>query len=225
VFDRTQLLAILDLAHEEDRSPIHLAAKITNALVRRGYLDARVTPELLGAIGDAQRALVFHIDEGHRNLDVFDCVGNPACNTYPDRLFYLGGVDSNRGFYPGQMLPQDAIDQVVEALETTGEDISRAAPRGGNVYINPRIELRAPIWKFIGAVLFLDAGNAWRDRGLFLRDREGNFAPLRLRYALGTGVSFETPVGPIAFDFGFNLSRYEAVNEPPFAFYFQLGRF
>ncbi|MEO7093696.1 MAG: BamA/TamA family outer membrane protein, partial [Polyangiales bacterium] len=173
------------------------------------------------------------------NFNVFSCASNPdrivgaqtyrTCDTYPDRLFYLGGVDSNRGFLPGQMLPQDAIDEVRERLgglsAADSADAVIFTPRGGNVFINPRIELRVPAFKWGGFVIFLDAANSWRDKGKFLRDRDGKFAPWRLRYSVGPGLSIDTPVGPIALDFGFNLSRYEVFNEPPFAFNFSIGRF
>jgi outer membrane protein insertion porin family len=148
------------------------------------------------------------------------------CDTYPDRRFYLGGVDSNRGFLPGQMLAQDVIDDI--RGNTSDPNIESAvigAPRGGNVFINPRIELRVPAFKWGGFVIFLDAANTWADKSRFLRDRDGRFAPWRLRYSIGPGLSIDTPVGPIALDLGFNLSRYELFNEPPVAFNFSIGRF
>ncbi|GAC1542685.1 MAG: hypothetical protein NVS3B10_07050 [Polyangiales bacterium] len=164
---------------------------------------------------------------GGGNFNVLNCASNPDCDIYPDRLFYLGGVDSNRGFLFGQMLPQDSIDQLIaQNPDTTGgQDLSRFASRGGTVYINPRIELRVPAWKWGGFVIFLDAANSWRDKTKFLRDASGRFAPWRLRYAVGPGLSIDTPVGPIALDFGFNLTRYDAFNEPLLAFHFSIGRF
>jgi outer membrane protein insertion porin family len=149
-----------------------------------------------------------------------------TCDTYPDRRFYLGGVDSNRGFLPGQMLAQDVIDDIRSNTNNPLiQDAVIGAPRGGNVFINPRIELRVPAFKWGGFVIFLDAANTWADKSRFLRDANGKFAPWRLRYAIGPGLSIDTPVGPIALDLGFNLSRYELFNEPPIAFNFSIGRF
>lgn len=188
---------------------------------------------------------------GGLNVNVGRCLGvgdTNKCDTYPDRLFYLGGRDTNRGFYAGTMLPQDSIDELsankdarlgsvpcseyptdpvtgkpssvaAAGARSTVCDVSLAsiASAGGNVYINPRIELRIPAFKWGGFVLFADAANTWRNRN--------NFRPWILRYSVGPGLSFDTPVGPVAFDFGFNLNRYAAFNEPVMAFNFSIGRF
>ncbi|RYZ35491.1 MAG: hypothetical protein EOO72_12095 [Myxococcaceae bacterium] len=46
-----------------------------------------------------------------------------------------------------------------------------------------------------------------------------------LRYAAGVGLRYVTPVGPLAFDVGFNLDRDEALNEAPTQFHFSIGTF
>ena len=177
------------------------------------------------------------------NFNVFGCGGDPTsiiqapggrappkqvndCEIYPDRLFYLGGPDTNRGFYAGQMLPQDSIDKIEgDPVSASDPTVLAAAPRGGTVFINPRIELRVPAWKWGGFVIFLDAANSWRDKKNFLRDANGNFKPWRLRYSVGPGLSIDTPIGPIALDIGFNLTRHDLFNEPQWAFNFAIGRF
>lgn len=187
---------------------------------------------------------------GGGNFNVFSCLGvtdTATCDIYPDRLFYLGGVDSTRGFFIQQMLPQDSIDVLssnaqanlsaapcaefprdpagdglnanVGGLPTTtcGQDLGTIAARGGSVFINPRLELRVPAFSWGGFVLFVDAANSWRNRA--------NFQPWRLRYTVGPGLSYDTAVGPVTFDLGFNLSRYEAFNEPQWVFNFSIGRY
>jgi len=170
---------------------------------------------------------------GGGNFNVLSCSGTENtkefaqatnarsyCDTYPDRLFYLGGFDSSRAFYPGTMLPQDSIDQLIaQRTDPTiaGKNLGALAPRGGNVFINPRLELRIPAFKWGGFVIFVDAANTWRDKS--------KFQPFRLRYAVGPGLSIDTPVGPVALDFGFNLSRYADFGEPAFVFNFSIGRF
>ena len=50
----------------------------------------------------------------------------------------------------------------------------------------------------LGGVLFLDGGNVWADSwSIDLRD---------LRYAVGPGLRYQTPIGPIRFDFGYQLN-------------------
>jgi outer membrane protein assembly factor BamA len=198
---------------------------------------------------------------GGLNFNVLGCWGsgqNPdgtlVCDTYPDRLFYIGGVETNRGFFAGQFLPQDSIDALasdpnaivgaapcsslpvdpvtgqhanvniggVGRASSPGEpcrerNLGELAQRGGNIYINPRLELRVPAFKWGGLVFFVDASNSWRDKS--------KFQPWRLRYSVGPGLSIDTPVGPIALDLGFNLSRYAQFGEPVVVFNFSIGRF
>ena len=47
--------------------------------------------------------------------------------------------------------------------------------------------------------LFVDAGNLWTD------PKRVNV--LELRYAVGTGLRIATPIGPLVFDYGFNVDR------------------
>jgi outer membrane protein assembly factor BamA len=74
--------------------------------------------------------------------------------------------------------------------------------RGGDVFVNPRAELRIPITSSVQTALFLDAGNLWSSLRAF---QELSF---RLRYAAGTGIRIATPVGPLVFDYGINVERF-----------------
>ena len=82
-----------------------------------------------------------------------------------------------------------------------------------------------------GAVLFFDTGNVWANSGGFnLGD---------LRYDVGPGLRYQTPVGPIRLDFGYQLNPpyYQATVIPPggtvgvlqtlrlphFGFFFNIG--
>ena len=59
-------------------------------------------------------------------------------------------------------------------------------------------ELRAMLRGNLGGVIFIDAGNVWPDPfGFDLTD---------LRYAVGPGLRYRTPIGPIRFDFGWQLN-------------------
>jgi outer membrane protein insertion porin family len=117
--------------------------------------------------------------------------------TYPDRLFFLGGVDSIRGFLQDSVVPEDIAEHLLNpASELT---INQVVIRGGDVFINPRLELRIPVSTSVQTALFLDTGNLWTD--------PTRLDPFRLRYAAGSGVRVNTPIGPLAFDYGFNLQR------------------
>jgi len=118
--------------------------------------------------------------------------------TYPDRFFFMGGIDSLRSFQQDSMLPQDAVDQINKGTLTA----SQVAIRGGNLLVNPRAEFRIPLSGPIETVVFFDAGNLWQDAGYPFQNG------VSFRAAAGTGIRVQTPVGPIALDYGFNLTRY-----------------
>jgi outer membrane protein insertion porin family len=182
---------------------------------------------------------------GGVNINVLECASNPqrsvtigmnttqvdVCASYPDRLFYLGGIDSIRGFYPATLTPQDTIDKIAGKVFTDTTDASgnvttaaqnqanavQSASRGGNVFINPRIELRIPAFSFGSIVLFADAANSWFDLSAF--------QPWKLRFSFGPGISIDTPVGPIVLDVGFNPAPNTLFGEQSFAVAFSIGRF
>jgi outer membrane protein assembly factor BamA len=116
--------------------------------------------------------------------------------TYPDRLFFLGGVDSMRGFLQDSLVPEDVAAKILGPDHLAIQDV---AIRGGDVFINPRLELRIPFGGIWEGGIFLDTGNVWVE--------PKNFDPTILRYAAGAGIRVGTPIGPIAFDYGINLIK------------------
>jgi outer membrane protein assembly factor BamA len=117
--------------------------------------------------------------------------------TYPDRLFFLGGVDSLRGFLQDSLVPEDIAQRLLDP--NSGLTLREVVIRGGDVFINPRLELRLPLYKSLQTALFVDSGNLWTD--------PTRIEPWSLRYATGTGLRLPTPVGPLAFDYGINIDR------------------
>src|SRR5262249_8260811 len=86
--------------------------------------------------------------------------------TYPDRLFFLGGVDSLRAFLAGSVVPEDVAQCILSGKQCSGNKrvtLDDVAIRGGNVVLNPRAELRIPITDVVQTGIFLDAGNVWVD--------------------------------------------------------------
>jgi outer membrane protein insertion porin family len=121
--------------------------------------------------------------------------------TYPDRLFFLGGIDSLRGFAQDSLVPEDVAKQLL-APPTPGSTpltIDDVVIRGGDAFLNPRAELRIPVTNTLQTAVFIDAGNLWTD--------PKSFNPFELRYTTGSGLRIATPIGPLAFDYGFNVSR------------------
>ena len=109
---------------------------------------------------------------------------NRASKTYPTRAFYLGGVDSLRGYLEDELVPQES--QRSRTLTPTRSCAS------GDAFVLYRGELRFPLYRELRGGLFTDLGNLWADAS--------NLDPFQLRPTAGFGLRFDTPVGPIAFD-------------------------
>jgi outer membrane protein insertion porin family len=146
----------------------------------------------------------------------------PYC-TYPDRQFYMGGFDSMRGWLQDSFIPEDIAAQIGPNTKTQFQCNSQSdcgVPfRGGNFMVNPRLELRFPMPFHVPAsgAFFGDFGNLWSDPNWIVTHG------LVMRADVGAGVRIDTPVGPLVFDYGLNVTRrpYEDIG----AFHFAIGLF
>lgn len=147
-------------------------------------------------LGSEGLALALSVGWG-ANVQLFS-----GSQTYPDRLFFLGGADSLRGFTQDSVVPEDVAQEVL-----AGDlGIDGVLVRGGDFYWNPRAELRVPLGKGpVQSALFLDTGNLWADVRHLRIDEV--LDPDNLRYAVGAGIRVATPIGPLVFDYGFNVDR------------------
>lgn len=131
--------------------------------------------------------------------------GEPANAPFAKRYF-LGGATSIRGWGRYEVSP----------LTESG------LPIGGDSMLAFSEELRAALRGKLGVVLFLDGGNVWADA---FGDKLGE-----LRYAVGPGLRYQTPVGPLRFDFGYQLNPTPGllVNGTPqtrrFRLHFSIGQ-
>jgi outer membrane protein assembly factor BamA len=142
----------------------------------------------------------------------------PAYCTYPDRQFFMGGVDSMRGWLQDAFIPQDYADQIAAGTITCPNQSNCQIPlRGGNLMVNPRFELRFPLRSPVDAALFADFGNLWNDPSYIFEHG------LSLRSDVGAGIRVLTPVGPLVFDYGIAAPKrsYEDFG----AFHFAIGLF
>jgi outer membrane protein assembly factor BamA len=119
--------------------------------------------------------------------------------------FFAGGDSTIRGF---------ALDMVgaPETITPSG------FPRGGNGLLILNAELRIPVWKDLGAVLFSDGGNVFA--------RVTDFDPSELRGSVGFGLRYRSPIGPVRVDLGFKLDRRVIGGEleKPTARHFSIGQ-
>ncbi len=163
---------------------------------------------------------------------------------------YAGGHDTVRSFGEGDLGPM-TVDNPLTAVDEAGHPIGGL----GRAVVN--IEARLRVWpalpKLFGLALlgFVDIGTIWpyREEALLMapagadRDRYRT-RPTDLAYAIGGALRFDTPIGPIGLDIGWNpdrrrVPRNRAVggtfvkglgiqesraHEAPFAFFLNVGQ-
>ena len=196
----------------------HRSTADSTANARRGYtLDAHL--ERAGSVlqGDYQFAEV--ILEGRYYLALGDraviagkarggSIGAPEGENLKVpffRRYFLGGSNSLRGWGRFDVAP-----------------LYQGLPIGGHTMFESSLELRAPVWGNLSAVLFADAGNVWNNAWDF------NFRDMR--YDVGPGLRYMTPIGPIRADLGYQLNRIPGLiidGKPEsrrFRFHFSIGQ-
>jgi outer membrane translocation and assembly module TamA len=143
---------------------------------------------------------------GQARLGSIDAIGNPDVRVPFFKRYFLGGATNLRGWGRYEVAP----------LSGNG------LPIGGHSFLNVSTEVRANVWRSLGVVLFLDAGNVWADPWDFALDD--------LRYDIGPGLRYQTPIGPIRADLGYQINRIPGLmvngREQPrrFRFHFSIGQ-
>lgn len=108
--------------------------------------------------------------------------GGRDANIPFSKRYLLGGATSIRGWGRYEVSP----------LSESG------LPIGGDSMLVVSSELRTPLLGKLGGVAFTDFGNVWANpAAVDLSD---------LRYSVGAGLRYQTPVGPVRFDFGYQLN-------------------
>lgn len=94
-----------------------------------------------------------------------------------EERFFAGGSRSVRGWARQRLGPADI----------------NGIPTGGNSTVEFSIEPRMKIYGPLSWVVFFDAGNVWTEaKEIDLKD---------LRYSVGSGIRYDTPIGPVGIDF------------------------
>lgn len=143
---------------------------------------------------------------GQARLGSISAFGDPENRVPFFKRYFLGGATNLRGWGRYEVAP----------LTPNG------LPIGGHSFLNFSTELRASIWRSLGAVIFLDGGNVWANRwDLNLND---------LRYDVGPGLRYQTPIGPVRADLGYQLNPIPGLvvngSDHPrrFRFHFSIGQ-
>jgi translocation and assembly module TamA len=101
-------------------------------------------------------------------------------------LFTLGGALSMRGYGAGRLSPMSYQD-------------GRWVPTGGNGLLEGSLELRQALGGSLTGALFLDGGNV-SDASSSPSEWRTVVDPTRLQLALGVGLRYRTPFGPLRVD-------------------------
>ena len=116
----------------------------------------------------------------------------------PIERFFLGGESSVRGYSKDTVPP-----------------LGEGTIQGGSSMINGNAELRFPIYKDFGAVLFCDVGVL----------SQSGFCGFRKRWhpTSGFGFRYQTPIGALRFDIGWKWKK-SFVTDTGYAWYLTLGQ-
>ena len=103
------------------------------------------------------------------------------------KRYFVGGSNSVRGWGRYQVSP----------LTPSGD------PIGGRTLLELSTEARFGVRGKLGGVIFVDAGNSWIE-AWSVRFRD-------LRWAVGPGLRYDTPVGPMRVDLGFQVNPIDGL--------------
>jgi outer membrane protein insertion porin family len=133
--------------------------------------------------------------------------------------FFNGGDNTVRSYEHSELGPKDNNNDPVGGL-------------GYNVF---SIELRKKIYRNFAATLYVDAGNVspnrsflekdllpYTDRSELIDDTLKDFFS-EFKFAVGIGLQYLLPVGPMRFDFAYNPDPEKVWNEDSWVFHFSLG--
>ncbi|MEG1645715.1 MAG: BamA/TamA family outer membrane protein, partial [Alistipes sp.] len=117
-----------------------------------------------------------------------------------DRLFYVGGSNSMRGWTPRTLGPGSSTIPEGQLYPT----------QLGDMRLEANLELRFPIWGIIHGATFLDAGNIW-----FVRNRPLEYSPdavfhfdtfyKQLGFNTGIGLRVDIKFAVLRLDWGIQL--------------------
>ena len=116
-----------------------------------------------------------------------------------EERFFLGGINSLRGFKSRRVGPREEEDYI-----------------GGEKSAYANFEYIFPLIKDAGlkGIVFFDVGNAWRSNEQYFSD---------VRYNTGAGIRWFSPLGPLRLEWGYNLDPRD--DEEKTEWQFSIGRF
>jgi outer membrane protein assembly complex protein YaeT len=168
----------------------YLTAQIFRSVPRTNQIVFAASARVGTAVGFARDVMAVETS----GQPILDSDGRPIVQTLSDlpasERFFAGGDTTVRGFALDQLGAPDTIDE-------------NGFPIGGNAVVIFNGELRVPLFGGVGVVGFFDTGNVFK--------RTSDIDLGQLRSAVGFGVRYRSPVGPIRIDLGIKVNRKELV--------------
>ena len=121
-----------------------------------------------------------------------------AIDLLPSQRYFAGGFNTMRGYARRRLGPYDSNND----------------PIGGEARVLASVSLRFPIKGILGGSFFCDSGQVWR-----LRDE---MTLENYKAALGAGIMFHTPIGPIHLETAYNIIE-PLPDNPWWMFHFGIG--
>jgi translocation and assembly module TamA len=146
-------------------------------------------------------------------------VGASDLSLPPDQRFYAGGSGTVRGYKyqgvgPTFNLPPCNAMSTAGTCSPPGTVVITDIPTGGTTIVSGSLELRQRIARSFGVAAFVDAGKL---TGTAI-STDNN-----VRFGVGTGVRYYTPIGPIRFDVAVPVNRRKTIDDS-FEVYVGLGQ-
>lgn len=180
-----------------------------NAVLPKGGWHLENPLEIGAAIGDISTSYVmaglsggwFHEINSHYQIGIGGewgilMPGGDGEDLPIDLRLFNGGARSVRSF------PERELGPLVGNF-----------PTGGEVMWNANLEVIRNITDVVKAVAFIDAGTLGRNHE--------DIASSNIELATGLGIRLNLPIGPVRFEYGYNLTRDPG--EPTGAFHFAIG--
>jgi outer membrane protein insertion porin family len=137
-----------------------------------------------------------------------------------DERFFLGGINTIRGFETREVGPKQPRREYI-GVDDDGNPVFVPAENdfdyiGGEKIAYANLELFFPLLKDaqLKGLVFFDTGNAWSDEEEYFSN---------MRYSVGVGIRWQSPLGPLRLEWGYNLDPEEY--EDNSVFDFSIGKF
>lgn len=125
----------------------------------------------------------------------------------PIERFYLGGANSIRSYETDQCPPLGVVPDV------EGKDLF--VPQGGRSLANLNLEARFPLYDKLGGVVFGDIGALSVNNLTEIKADD-------MLSGIGFGLRYNTPIGPLRFDFAWRVHKRDGVGRP-YAWFLSFG--